>query len=132
MPATAVQSEILAEAARLRGIPYRIVPPPDGVNNLDCSLFVWQVLRNAGLPLPPGVRTAEQIRQACVRINFNEVEPGDLLFFEHTYEPDAPPGPDGRIASHVGFSQGQGTLRMWDCHASNGDSGPPGVGETDI
>lgn len=132
MPTTAVESAILTEAAKLKGIPYRMVPPPDGVNNLDCSLFVWTVLRNAGLPLPPGVRTAEQIRQACVRIDFNDVEPGDLVFFEHTYEPDAPPGPDGRIASHVGFSQGRGTLRMWDSHASDGDSGPPGVGETDI
>jgi hypothetical protein len=132
MLTTTVRDQILAEAERLRGIPYRMVPPPDGVNTLDCSLFVWTALRNAGLPFPPGVRTAEQIRQACVPISFDDVEPGDLLFFEHTYEPDAPHGPDGRIASHVGLSLGKGTRRMWDCHESDEGTGLPGVGVTDI
>ena len=37
-----------------------------------------------------------------------------------------------KVATHIGISQGAGTLRMWDCHAANGESGPPGVGETDI
>src|SRR5689334_9386543 len=30
------RDRLLAEAQRLKGTPYRISPPPDGVNNLDC------------------------------------------------------------------------------------------------
>ena len=43
-----------------------------------------------------------------------------------------PAGPDGRIATHVGITLGDGNRRMWDCHSSSGDSGPPGVGITEI
>jgi predicted chitinase/murein DD-endopeptidase MepM/ murein hydrolase activator NlpD len=124
------RQRLLAAAAQRRGIPYRL--PPDGVNNLDCSLFVLKTFESAGLALPPNVRTAEQIRQVCAPIgDLGMVRPGDLLFFEHTYEPDEAAGPDGRTASHVGISLGAGSGRMWDCHCSD-DSGLPGVGETDI
>ena len=123
--------QVLAEAARRVGIPYRLDPPPDGENNLDCSLYILVTFRSAGLPFPPGVRTAEQIRQRCTPIDFGEVQAGDLLFFEHTYEPNEAPGPDGHLASHVGISLGAGTRRMWDCRGAD-DSGLPGVGQTDI
>ncbi|HZR97554.1 MAG TPA: LysM peptidoglycan-binding domain-containing protein [Chloroflexota bacterium] len=126
------RTRVLAEAARRQGIPYCINPPPDGVNNLDCSLFVLVAFRGARLPFPAGVRTAEQIRQACDPIAWDAVQPGDLLFFEHTYEPNEPPGPDGHVASHIGISLGAGTQRMWDCHCTMGDSGGPGVIQTDV
>ena len=127
-----LRARVLAEAAARQGIPYRSDPPPDGVNNLDCSLFVLAAFRGAGIPFPGGVRTAEQIRQACEPVAWDAVQPGDLLFFEHTYEPNEPPGPDGHVASHLGISLGAGTRRMWDCHASSGDSGGPGVTQTDV
>ncbi len=117
---------IIQQAQARQGIPYRISPPPDGINNLDCSLFVLQVLESAGVPLPRGVRTAEQIRQATVPVPFNEVKPGDLLFFENTYDAAGPAGSDGRIASHIGISLGAGTLRMWDANDRHG------VGETNV
>lgn len=124
--------DILMQLAEGRkGIPYRINPPPDGTTTLDCSLFVVLTLQDAGIPLPSSVRTAEQIRQASDAIDFDAVDKGDLLFFENTYDAPGPAGPDGHIASHVGFSLGKGTRMMWDCHAS-GESGPPGVGQTDI
>ena len=126
------RDQLLGEAAKLVGIPYRLDPPPDGVNNLDCSLYVIVTFRGAGLPFPSDVRTAEQIRQCCDPIDFSDVQPGDLLFFEHTYEPNEPPGPDGHVASHVGISLGAGTRRMWDCHCTDDNSGLPGVGQTDI
>jgi len=125
-----LRDEIIAQATRRRGVPYCMPPDPHGDASLDCSLFVVHTLRDAGVPLPPNVRTAEQIRQACVPVDWNDVQVGDLLFFEHTYEPDGPPGPDGRIASHVGISLGQGTQRMWDCHDTDEHPGRPGVGET--
>lgn len=121
-----IRDEIIAQARARQGIPYSLDPPPDGVNNLDCSLFVLQVAKAAGVPLPSGVRTAEQIRQATVPIPFSDVLPGDLVFFEYTYDAAGPAGPDGRIASHIGISLGDGTRRMWDANDANG------VGETNI
>lgn len=124
MPDT--RAEIIEQARARQGIPYRLDPPPDGVHTLDCSLFVLQVLASAGVPLPIGVRTAEQIRQATVPVPFDQVQLGDLLFFENTYAASGPAGPDGRIASHIGISLGAGTRRMWDANEAHG------VGLTDI
>lgn len=121
-----VRRRIIEQAKARQGIPYRLDPPPDGVNNLDCSLFVLQVLESAGVPLPKGVRTAEQIRQATVPVPFDQVRSGDLLFFEHTYDAAGPAGPDGKIASHIGISLGAGTRKMWDANDAKG------VGETNI
>jgi len=121
-----VRERILTTAAKRKGIPYRM--PPDRVNEtcLDCSSFVSLTFRDAGVPFPAGVYTAEQIRQASVQIDSSEVLPGDLVFFQNTY--NAGEG----VASHVGISLGAGTHQMWDCHAFPGDSGPPGVGITNI
>lgn len=118
-----LRGNIIAQASALNGLPYRLDPPPDGIANTDCSLFVLTVLKAAGIPLPAGVRTAEQIRQACVPVPFAAVLPGDLLFFEHTYDAA---GRTGRIASHIGISLGAGTRRMWDANEAHD------VGETDI
>src|SRR3954453_5254022 len=107
-----------------KGIPYRMEPPPDGVSNLDCSLFVLQTATAAGVPFPAGVRTAEQIRQALITIvagedgGWQDVQAGDILFFKDTYQAPELPGPDGNVATHVGWSLGAGTHQMWDCHAS--------------
>lgn len=119
------RDDILAKGRDRFGLPYRLDPPPDGVNNIDCSLYVVLTYRDAGVPFPAGVRTAEQIRQACVPIAFTDVLPGDLLFFEHTYDA-GPPSADGHIASHIGMSLGLGTKRMLDANDAKG------VGETNI
>ena len=129
MGASAVRERIIATAESRKGILYSF---PPGDDTLDCSKFVLVTLRDAGVPLPGWARTAEQIRQACTVIGLDQTAPGDLLFFERTYDAPGPPGPDGRIATHVGFTLGAGNRRMWDCHASSGDSGPPGVGITEI
>ncbi len=126
------RARVLAAAERRIGIPYRLDPPPDGVTTLDCSLYVVETFRDAGLPFSAGVRTAEQIRQDCIPIGWDDVLAGDLLFFEHTYEPGGQPGPDGRIASHVGISLGVGSGQMWDCRESTTPGRPDGVAKTDI
>ena len=115
-----VRAEIITQARALEGMAYRLDPPPDGIVNTDCSLFVLTVLKKAGVPLPSGVRTAEQIRQATEPIPFADVQMGDLLFFEGTYAAAGPAGPDGRIASHIGISLGAGTKRMWDANEAHG------------
>ncbi|SRR5579883_468827 len=123
------RAALLAHCADFVGLPYRLDPPPDGVTSLDCSLYVLQVFAAAGLPFPAGVRTAEQIRAVCDPVAWDAVQPGDLLFFEHTYEPsEASAVGDGHVATHVGISLGGGTKRMWDCHARAGSA----VGQTDI
>jgi hypothetical protein len=127
-----LRQRILSLAPKRVGIPYRLDPPPDGVTTLDCSLYVLQTFQDAEIPFSPGVRTAEQIRQDCDPIEWSDVKPGDLVFFEHTYEPSGAPGPDGRIASHLGISLGAGTGRMWDCRESTSPARPSGPGETDI
>jgi len=121
-----VRERILTTAARRKGIPYRM--PPDRVNEtcLDCSSFVSLTFRDAGVPFPADVYTAEQIRQVSVPIDSSEVLPGDLVFFQGTYNAGA------GHASHVGISLGAGTHQMWDCHAYPGESGPPGVTLTNI
>lgn len=130
MGSTAVRERIIATAESRQGILYSM--PCDGENTLDCSMFVLVTLRDAGVGLPAWARSAEQIRQACTPVSLDETEPGDLLFFEHTYDPGVEPGPDGHLATHVGITLGSGNRRMWDCHSSSGDSGPPGVGITEI
>lgn len=113
-------SRVLDAARSLLGIPYRLDPPPDGVSTLDCSLYVLKAFEKAGIPFPSGVRTAEQIRQVCEPVAWDQVTPGTLLFFEHTYEPDEPAGPDGHTASHIGISLGAGTHQMWNAEEVHG------------
>jgi hypothetical protein len=96
-------------------MPYRLHPPTvRGDTHIDCSLYVILTYEDVGLPFPKGVRTAEQIRQATVKIDWDQVLPGDLLFFEKTYQSTEAPGPDGRLATHIGISLGAGTRKMWN------------------
>jgi len=127
------QQRILDVAAQRQGIRYRMPPPaPDGSQGLDCSLFVGLTFRDAGFPFTGAVRTAEQLRQASQQVDRSEMQTGDLLFFENTYNASGQRGPDGKIATHVGIAiDGSGT-QMWDCHASNDNTDLPGVGITAI
>lgn len=123
------RATLFAMAQAQVGMRYRLDPPPDGITTTDCSLFVLQTAKSAGLGAGlEGVRTAEQIRQATVAVSWAGVLPGDLLFFTHTYEPTEPAGPDGETASHVGISLGPGTKQMWDAHQRAGED----VAITDI
>lgn len=66
--------------------------PPGG---LDCSGFVVAVYRDLfGLQLP---RSSEEMAQCGRRVDRDDLEPGDLVFFQ--------PGPQTR---HVGFYVGKG------------------------
>jgi hypothetical protein len=131
--ATTTGDQILEAAAQRRGIRYRLPPDPSGTTSLDCSLFILLTYRDAGVGIPGGARTAEQIRQACPQqIDRSEMQAGDLLFFENTYQAAGPPGPDGKIASHVGIAIDGTGQQMWDCHASNDNTDLPGVGITAI
>jgi cell wall-associated NlpC family hydrolase len=118
-----VRARVLAAAYALVGTPYGLPPGP---GELDCALFVLRAFAEAGVPFPAGVRTAEQLRQACEPVTAEpdwdnaQVQRGDLLFFERTGGENP-----GERAGHVGFALLGG--RMLDANGARGT-----VGETDL
>lgn len=82
---------IVGTALGLRGVPYRSGgSDPSG---FDCSGFVWYVFAQHGLALP---RTVSELYAVGDRIDSDELEPGDLVFFRT----------EGRTVSHVGMAIG--------------------------
>ena len=73
----------------------------------DCSgLLHYAFEEAAGISLP---RTAQQQYDASERINYDEVQPGDLVFFEGTYQA-------AHRITHVGIYVGDGV--MFDANGS--------------
>ncbi|MDW7677814.1 MAG: C40 family peptidase, partial [Bacillota bacterium] len=88
-----LRESILEAAMALLGTPYRYGgSTPAG---FDCSGFVNYVLEEHGIDVP---RTSAAMYSAVKKISFDELEPGDLVFFRG-YRP----GP-----SHVGIYVGDG------------------------
>ena len=84
---------VVATALEFRGVPYLYGgSDPSG---FDCSGFVQYVFGRHGTPLPREVR--DQYRTGR-RVDVNEVQAGDLLFFQTV----------SRGASHVGVVIGDG------------------------
>jgi cell wall-associated NlpC family hydrolase len=89
----ALRESILEAATALLGTPYRYGgSTPAG---FDCSGFVGYVLEQHGIDVP---RSSAAMYRAVEQISFDELEPGDLVFFRG-YQP----GP-----SHVGIYVGDG------------------------
>lgn len=112
-----IRSRIMDAAKEYDGTPYGLPPGP---GEIDCSLLIIKSFEDAGVPFPPGIRTAQQIRQACVLVPWDGVALSDCLFFERTYEITERPGSDGHTASHIGLSFGAGTQRMRDANSVHG------------
>jgi cell wall-associated NlpC family hydrolase len=92
-PATAGPPALVSTALQFQGVPYRNGgSDPSG---FDCSGFVQYVFAKFGTALPREVR--DQF-QAGTSIDLDEVQAGDLLFFETV----------SRGASHVGMAVGGG------------------------
>jgi cell wall-associated NlpC family hydrolase len=92
-PAAVVIPELISTALQFRGVRYRNGgSDPSG---FDCSGFVQYVFARFGTMLPREVRDQYD---AGTPIDLDEVEAGDLLFFETV----------GRGASHVGMVVGGG------------------------
>ncbi|HZU07212.1 MAG TPA: bifunctional lytic transglycosylase/C40 family peptidase [Chloroflexota bacterium] len=68
--------------------------------SFDCSGLVQWVYRQVGVQLP---RTAQQQFDATVRVPREQLQPGDLVFFAHTY-------PSREPITHVGIYVGHGRM----------------------
>ena len=68
----------------------------------DWSGFVSWVINHCGNGWDYGRLTAEGIRQVCAYVSPEEAKPGDIIFFERTY--------DTAGASHVGIYVGDGMM----------------------
>jgi cell wall-associated NlpC family hydrolase len=68
--------------------------------SFDCSGLVQWAYRQVGVQLP---RTAQQQYHATTRLPRHELQPGDLVFFAHTY-------PSPEPITHVGIYVGHGRM----------------------
>ena len=73
----------------------------------DCSGFVSWVINNSGNGWDVGRQTTEGLRGSCAAVSPSEAKPGDLVFFQGTYNTSG--------ASHVGIYAGNGMM----IHAGN-------------
>jgi len=88
-------SELVAAALDLRGRPY--APGGSSPDGFDCSGFVQYVFSEVGLSVP---RTVTNQYDATVEVPFEQLAPGDLLFFRTS----------GDRPSHVAIAIGDGTF----------------------
>ncbi|RUM58571.1 MAG: hypothetical protein DSY66_00170 [Persephonella sp.] len=100
VPKPEFQNEIVDLAIGFLGIKYRFGGETD--RGIDCSAFVQKVYALAGIHLP---RTARQQAKYGLLISKEDLQPGDLLFFQ-TY---------AKFPSHVGIYIGEGKM----IHASS-------------
>ena len=98
-------ARMLAEAERYLGVPY--VWGGYSPSGFDCSGFVSWVINHCGNGWNYGRLTANGLRARTTPVSPSEAKPGDLIFFQGTY--------DTAGASHVGIYVGGG----WMIHAGN-------------
>lgn len=70
--------------------------------SFDCSGFVSYVINNCGNGWSMGRQTANGLLSHCTRVSSSEAQPGDLIFFQGTYNTSG--------ASHVGIYVGNGMM----------------------
>lgn len=113
-----LRDDVIAAGLSHLGAPYGMPPGP---GEFDCSWFTWTALNEAGAGFPRSVRTAEAQRQASIPIRRDELLPGDLVFFQRTYDATESPGPDGLLATHLGIYLSPGW--MLDANDARGNVG---------
>lgn len=105
IPADALSDERFAkmihEAEKYLGYPY-VWGGASPSTSFDCSGFVSWVINNCGNGWNVGRQTADGLRSCCAQVSPSQAKPGDLIFFQGTYNT---PG-----ASHVGIYVGNGMM----------------------
>lgn len=90
-------ANMIREAEKYLGYPY-IWGGASPSTSFDCSGFVSWVINNCGNGWNVGRQTADGLRSCCAYVPPEQAKPGDLIFFQGTYDT---PG-----ASHVGIYVG--------------------------
>ena len=88
---------MIREAEKYLGYPY-VWGGASPSTSFDCSGFVSWVINNCGNGWNVGRQTADGLRSCCAYVPPEQEKPGDLIFFQGTYDT---PG-----ASHVGIYVG--------------------------
>ena len=94
-------ANMMREATKYLGYPY-VWGGSSPSTSFDCSGFVCWVINHSGNGWNVGRTTAEGLRQMLRIIPASEAKPGDIIFFQGTYDT---PG-----ASHVGIYVGDGMM----------------------
>ena len=105
IPPEALEDEqfaaIIKEAEKYIGFPY-VWGGSSPATSFDCSGFVSYVYNNCGVGWNFGRLGAEGLRQMCAYVSPANAKPGDLIFFQGTY--------DTAGASHVGIYVGNSQM----------------------
>ena len=99
-------ARMIREAEKYLGMAY-VWGGASPETGFDCSGFVSWVINNCGNGWNVGRQTAEGLRRSCTTVSASEAKPGDLIFFQGTYNTSG--------ASHVGIYVGNGMM----IHAGN-------------
>ena len=92
---------IIREAEKYLGYPY-VLGGKSPRTSFDCSGFVCWVLNHCDNNWNVGSKRAKDLCRMCIYVSPSEARPGDLIFFEKTYETSG--------ASHVGIYVGNGMM----------------------
>lgn len=105
IPAEALSDErfarMIGEAEKYLGYPY-VWGGSSPATSFDCSGFVCWVINNCGNGWNVGRTDANGLRASCAYVSPSDAKPGDLIFFQGTYNT---PG-----ASHVGIYVGNNIM----------------------
>ena len=93
---------MLAEAEKYLGYPY-VWGGSSPSTSFDCSGFVSWVINHSGWDV--GRLGAQGLYNICTPVSMANAQPGDLIFFWHTYDA---PNPNG--VTHVGIYVGNGQM----------------------
>ena len=93
-------AKMIREAEKYLGVPY--VWGGYSSSGFDCSGFVSWVINNCGNGWNIGRCTADELRSHCSQVSPSEAKPGDLIFFQGTYNTSG--------ASHVGIYVGNNMM----------------------
>ncbi len=94
-------ASMIREAEKYLGYPY-VWGGASPSTSFDCSGFVSYVINHCGNGWDIGRLTAEGLKNHCAIIRPGEAKPGDLIFFQGTYNTSG--------ASHVGIYVGNGMM----------------------
>ena len=95
-------ARMIAEAEKYLGYPY-VFGGSSPETSFDCSGFVSWVINHSDNGWNVGRQTASGLLNYVTYVSPAEAQPGDLIFFENTYDCDGP-------ASHVAIYVGNGMM----------------------